>query len=279
MPRIITTASPLPPPLPAVAWPFAGAAVAAGIAAGTEDTDAWRCEGEHAILCGGEPLLQAGVIDWIAALKAGGGRAVEVWTDGQIVARRGAAERLRDAGLTDIGIILFGAGAAAHDFVAGVPGHFTAAIRGLRMARKAGLRTAVIAPILRPTLRELPLLVQRSLAIGVGRFELLALPGPDRTKHGLLPHLAIAAPHIVTAIKAARASRRVARTWGVPHCLLGELATAGLDARALAPDIASYFATNGAAACQVCSVRPSCGGPLPGYLDQHGDAGLLAKST
>ena len=72
MPRIVTTASPLPPPLPAVAWPFAGAAVAAGIAAGTEDTDAWRCEGEHAILCGGEPLLQAGVIDWIAALVATG---------------------------------------------------------------------------------------------------------------------------------------------------------------------------------------------------------------
>lgn len=271
--RFFTTGSTLPPPLPALAWPMHGAAMDPAL---EKPENAGFSRGDSAVLVGGEPLLDGALLQWLQALGDAGAARVQAWTDGRLLARRDVVPRLREAGLSHVGVVLCGAEAAAHDFVVGVPGHFDAALRGLRAARKQGLRTSVVAPILRPTFRDLPLLVQRAMAIGVSTFWLVALPGPDRAKHGLLPHLAIAAPHARRAIKVARAGGRSAATCWVPPCLLEDEADAALDMGLTAPYIASHFGLQRASACEGCRLQPSCGGPLASYLDQHGPAGLQA---
>ncbi len=272
MQHIFITDSDLPPPLPEIAWPFAKLPGSDALS----DSEKLDVSGAHVLLVGGEPLLSAKLLDWIETLRAKGATSIEVWTDGRVLARRDAAVRLHALGLSHVGVILFGAEAAAHDFVAATPGHFNAAVRGLRLARKAGLRTSVVAPILRPTFRDLPLLVQRAMAIGTSRFEIVALPGPDRHKHGLLPNLAIAAPHVELAIKQARSGRRVARTWWVPHCLVPNSREHALDLRQIAPNISNHFSVKATAACGQCQLQPSCAGPLAGYFEQHGTAGIIS---
>ena len=240
--------------------------------------------GTEATLVGGEPLLDARALEWISVLRERGADKIGVWTDGRVLASKGAAEKLRDAGLTDVGVVLLGADAAAHDFVAGGPKRFAAALRGLRWARRAGLRTTVVAPVLRPTFRDLPLLVQRALAIGVERFDFVGLAGPDRREHGLIPHLAIAAAHVDAAIRTARRHRRQARAWQLPPCLLAP------DVRDAAREIGNAFGQQDMvvgenpaglrhshiAACTGCELRSSCDGPLESYVAQHGSGGLVA---
>jgi|GEM_PF-2594440 len=272
--RLILTGGAPPEPVPKQAWPMANRGAERDVAARIDKAVAVGVD--HLVFAGSDGLLDANVIAWLERARDARVQRIEVWTDGRVLTRKGAAERLEEAGLTHVGVVLFGAEEAAHDFVAGSPGRFKAALRGLRIARKAGLRTAVVAPILRPTFRDLPVLVQRSLALGVGRFEFVAVRGPDRPVHGLVPHVAMAAPYVERAMRVALGHRRAAHSWWTPACLLGSMQRRARNIGADAPGIASYFAQERVQPCQACAISPQCGGPLTDYVAQHGADGLVA---
>lgn len=280
--HFVLTGSPLSDGVHEAAWPLAAAATAADVPAAI--VAAIAAGATELCFADGEVLLRAEVLDWLAAARTAGARRLHVWTDGRVLARPGAAQRLRAAGLSDAGVILFGADAAAHDYIAGSAGRFAAALKGLKAARKAGLRTGVVAPVLRPTYRELPSLVRRSLALGVARFEFVGGHGADRPKHGLLPHLEMAAPFVRAGVELATAAKRRARCWLIPHCLLEPPldATNLPDLRAfsglhLDPDAREngcHFRREQAAGCATCDLAACCRGPVATYLAQHGSGGI-----
>ena len=290
---LVLTASPLPDPVPVQAWPVLGPRTGSAADGGSVDVDgaisaAVAAGAREIALVGGEVLLQAELPARIQAARAAGVGRLWVWTDGRVLARPGAAAKVRQLGIAGVGVILWGAEAGAHDYVAGRKGRFSAALKGLKAARTAGLRIGVVAPILRPTYRDMGLLVQRSLAIGVGRFDFVAMPGPDRPLHGLLPHLEMAAPHVERAMAMAAAGGRKARTWHVPHCLLaakhrptgpGALwwGSRRLGQAPAARDNVSHFERKRAGACASCALWSSCAGPLANYVDQHGESGLVGQ--
>lgn len=203
-------------------------------------------------------------------------KAVELWTSGLMLARPGVAESVLRAGVTTLALPLYGDSAEAHDWVTGQSGHFQRVIAGLKLFRALGGKTAVIAPILRPSFRSLPLLVQKSLALDVAAFRFVALPGPDRVAQPLLPSLEMAAPYLRQALQMTTAAKRRSSVLDVPACLLGD--------RALAAESCSVAA--GATApnhefgppCEACPWRGPCPGLMTATAARFSWARLTARS-
>ena len=172
----------------------------------------------------GDLLQRPEALDILAAWKAGGAKSIELWTTGVMLARPGVVEAVVKAGATTLAAPLWGDTAESHDWIVGQPGHFQRSIAGLKRARALGARTVVIAPVLRPTFRTLPQLVQKSLPLDVTGFRLVSLPGPDRPAQPLLPSLEMAAPYIKAALAMAAAAKRPVELLDLPPCLLAERA-------------------------------------------------------
>jgi hypothetical protein len=208
--------------------------------------------------------------------------AVEVWTSGLALVRPESVARVREAGATHVAVPLYGDSAEAHDLVTAHEGHFQRVIRGLRTARAAGLRTTVLAPVLRPTFRQLPRLVAGALSLGASAVRFSLAETDDREAHPLLPHPGLAAPFVRAAVRQARTAGLRATTAGIPPCLLEDLATTAwrpppwtVDARAtgVAGEVQGPAAAppgQHGRPCQTCTWRDLCAGVAPPVVARHG---------
>ena len=226
----------------------------------------------------GDLLTRPDLPGWLGELRGRGFRAIAVETSGWVFAKPGVAKHLKKQGLTHALIPLLGSSAAAHDWLTETSGAFARSLRGVRQARAEGLRVRVIAPILRPTFRNLPDLVRRSLAIGVSGFEFRLPSDADRPAHGYHPHPALAAPHVIEALRLARAADRSATVTGVPLCLLDDSVKFATELQA--PDV---VIAGGEAPlsprvlgdpCADCAARDRCGGLYESIATPRAWAGI-----
>ncbi len=105
------------------------------------------------LFSGGEPLLRPDLLELVDRAVAHGMRAV-ISTNGTLISRD-LAWRLKDLGLSYVGISLDGA-AAVHDRFRGEPGSFAAAMAGVRHCREMGLKVGLRFTVSRLNLREVP---------------------------------------------------------------------------------------------------------------------------
>lgn len=223
-------------------------------------------------LRGGELLLRPEALELLTAARRLAAQ-VELWSNGAHLARPGVALTLRQAGATAVVIGLWGDSAEGHDYATGVPGSFARAIAGLKAARQAGLRTAVVAPLLRPTYRNLPQLMQKSLALGIDGALLWAPAGPDRSQHPLLAPLASMGPYVDAAARVLAAAQKSCGVIGVAPCSLGP-AAAALDLTASAQP---GLGRSKGAPCQTCSWAERCAGQTNPRIQLHGWIGLSPR--
>ena len=225
------------------------------------------------VLRGGELLQRPEALEILAAARRAAPQ-VELWSNGAPLARSGAAQTVRRAGATAVAIGLWGDSPESHDYATGVPGSFARAIAGLKAARAAGLRTALIAPLLRPTYRNIPSLLQKSLALGIDAALLWAPPGPDRTEHPLLAPLAAMGPYVDAGLRILRASGKNGAVLGFLPC--------ALDAPAAAADLSHLAQPQRLAvrapACAGCTWSASCPGQTLGRAQLHGWTGLVGRT-
>jgi 12,18-didecarboxysiroheme deacetylase len=105
------------------------------------------------LFSGGEPLLRPDLLELVDRAVAHGMRAV-ISTNGTLISRD-LAWRLKDLGLSYVGISLDGA-AAVHDRFRGESGSFAAAMAGVRHCREMGLKVGLRFTISRLNYREVP---------------------------------------------------------------------------------------------------------------------------
>lgn len=226
----------------------------------------------------GDLLTRAELPDWLHALSAAGYRAIAVETSAWLLAKPGVAEGLKESGLTHVLVPMFGASQEAHDWVVGSEGAMARTLRGVRGARKAGLHVRVIAPVLRPTFRDLSALVRRCLAVGASGFDVVMPCGPEREAHGLHPHPALAAPYVAQMIRVAQAANRRVTTRGLPLCLLGEHADFALERQGLPKPVEvagpAWPTKELGVACSGCAWTATCGGLYDGLASERAWAGV-----
>lgn len=231
------------------------------------------CRGVTRIaLRGGELLLRPEALALLTAARRLAPQ-VELWSSGGHLARPGVAQALRKAGATAVTVGLWGDSAEGHDYATGVPGAFARAIAGLKAARQAGLRTAVVAPLLRPTFRNLPQLMQKSLALGIDGAVLWAPAGLDRAQHPLLAPIAAMGPYVDAAARLLAAAQKSCAVLGVAPCALGATAAA-LDLSGVAQP---QLLRSPGGPCGACSWRERCGGQTPARQRLHGWVGLSPR--
>ncbi len=106
------------------------------------------------LFCGGEPLLRPDLFELVDRAVAHGMRAV-ISTNGTLITRD-LAWRLKDLGLSYVGISLDGAAPAVHDRFRGESGSFAAAMAGVRHCREMGLKVGLRFTVSRLNYREIP---------------------------------------------------------------------------------------------------------------------------
>ncbi len=229
-------------------------------------------EASKIVLRGGELLQRPEALELLTAARRIAPQ-VELWSNGAALARPGVVQAIRRAGATAVAIGLWGDSPESHDYATGVPGSFARAIAGLKAARQGGLRTAVIAVLLRPTYRGLPSLLQKSLPLGIDAALLWAPPGPDRTAHPLLAPMAAIGPYVDAGVRILAAAGKGCAVLGIAPCALATAAAAAEISPLAQPD---RRAARGAP-CAACTWRDHCAGQPPLRAQLHGWTGLVAR--
>lgn len=104
---------------------------------------------------GGEVTLREELTAAVTSAKNAGAAKVTLRTNGRMLAYRGVAQGLREAGVDAIEVALHGHIDAVHDWETRVEGSFKQSLRGLKRARRAGCETGVNTVVTRSNYRHL----------------------------------------------------------------------------------------------------------------------------
>jgi radical SAM protein with 4Fe4S-binding SPASM domain len=125
------------------------------------------------ILTGGEPLARPDIYQ-IASRAAGFGMMVVIGTNGTLL-NRNVALKLKESGVTGVGVSLDSITPEKHDAFRGVKGAFFKTLAGLNAAKDAGLAVQVQTTPTRENLDELPQLADFAHRLGAKVFNIFFL--------------------------------------------------------------------------------------------------------
>ncbi len=133
------------------------------------------------ILTGGEPLLRRDIFE-IARYGTERGLRMVMAPNGTLITRE-VAEKLAAAGIKRISVSLDGATAASHDAFRGVEGAFDGALRGIEMAKRAGIEFQINTTITRQNLDEIAKIQQLATTLGAVAHHIFLLVPTGRGKY------------------------------------------------------------------------------------------------
>lgn len=123
--------------------------------------------GLHTIkLTGGEPLLHPNILEILSVAK-NEKLVLNIETNGILVDDKFILS-LKECKTPFISVSLDGAGAEIHEWMRGVPGSFTKAIRSIQLLGENGLRPQIIMSLVRRNVDQIPELIKIAEEIGAG---------------------------------------------------------------------------------------------------------------
>lgn len=236
------------------------------------------------VLSGGEPTLDAGLVEWIRRGKAGGAIEIELQTNATRI-DAALADAMVDAGLDVAFVSLHAARAEVSDAITDAPGTFAQTLRGIDALAGRVPRLRINFVFCRPNIAEFPAFV-----------DLVATRWPTATitvsfvapSTDLVPHTAALVPRYTDVVPALVDGLRRARAHGVqvggfdsmcgiPLCVVPPADRTPMLARA--PIVAGYDKgeLEAADACEGCNLRGQCHGVRRGYAALHGTAELVRQ--
>ena len=120
----------------------------------------------------GEPLIRPDIIQLVGQARKLGYRHVQVQTNGRMLAYTKAVRTLLRVGVSFFEISIYGADAAAHDAISGVPGSFKQTMAGIANVAALGAPHLVSVPIIAQNFETLPAIVTRLAELNVGSVKL-----------------------------------------------------------------------------------------------------------
>jgi MoaA/NifB/PqqE/SkfB family radical SAM enzyme len=246
--------------------------------------DAARAVARGVVLTGGEVTLRPELPEWVRQARDAGFQSIWVQTNGRMLAYRGYAERLAQAGVTGVQVALHGHEAALHDYLTRARGGFDQAVLGIRRARAAGLPVRVTTVITRSSFRHLEATAALGARLGMAAWRVQpALPVGEAAREmaRVVPRYGLLAPELARAIRKARSLRVQVTLKGMPLCVLPGLEALAADAGpgqrahhlAMAgphKDPETDVAPVWGPLCSGCRLRGVCPGVPARYAERYG---------
>ncbi len=173
-----------------------------------EEIQAGRARGAaRLVLSGGEATLHPGFLQAVAAGRAAGYRWVQVISNGRMFSYERFTRQAAEAGLDEATVSVHGHTAALHDELAGAPGAFAQALRGIQNLQRAGRVVSVDVVVCRLNVGVLPELLRFFMSMGIMEFDLLHLVpfgrAWDQERDRLFYDPATEAPRLLEALRMA----------------------------------------------------------------------------
>ncbi|SNQ59115.1 radical SAM/SPASM domain-containing protein [Candidatus Methanoperedens nitratireducens] len=132
------------------------------------------------VIGGGEPLLRKDIYN-IIKYASDNDRYIILATNATLINKK-VAERLKDAGVDQIGLSLDGASPEVHDAYRGVPGAFHLTTEGLHACQDAGLAISIRSTVGDINAKDILKIFDFALEIGIEEFSLLQTFPEGRAK-------------------------------------------------------------------------------------------------
>jgi heme b synthase len=133
------------------------------------------------ILTGGEPLLRDDIFE-VARYGTDKGLRMVMAPNGTLITAP-IAKQMAEAGIRRISVSLDGATRESHDAFRAVPGAFEGALRGIRLAREAGIEFQINTTITRANLKEIPAIQALAVELGAVAHHIFLLVPTGRGKY------------------------------------------------------------------------------------------------
>lgn len=133
------------------------------------------------ILTGGEPLLREDIFD-IASYGTKIGLKMVMAPNGTLITKENAL-KMKASGIKRISISLDGATKERHDTFRGVEGAYDGALRGIRLAKAAGLEFQINTTITKANLEEIPKILELAESLGAVAHHIFLLVPTGRGKY------------------------------------------------------------------------------------------------
>lgn len=133
------------------------------------------------ILTGGEPLLRSDIFD-IARYGTEKGLRMVMAPNGTLITEE-SARKMAESGIRRISISLDGATKEKHDRFRGVEGAFEGALRGIRLAKAAGIEFQINTTITQNNLEEMPRIQDLAVELGAVAHHIFLLVPTGRGKY------------------------------------------------------------------------------------------------
>ncbi|MBW2010615.1 MAG: heme b synthase [Deltaproteobacteria bacterium] len=133
------------------------------------------------ILTGGEPLLRQDIFE-ISAYGTKKGLKMVMAPNGTMITESNA-KQMADAGIKRISISIDGAEKESHDSFRGVKGAFEGALRGIQLAKEAGIEFQVNTTITKTNLDQIPKIQDLAIELGAVAHHIFLLVPTGRGKY------------------------------------------------------------------------------------------------
>jgi len=133
------------------------------------------------ILTGGEPLLRSDIFD-IARYGTDKGFRMVMASNGTLITKT-FAEQMAAAGIQRISVSLDGSARESHDRFRGVDGAFEGALRGILLAKDAGMEFQINTTITKTNLHEIPEIQELAVKLGAVAHHIFLLVPTGRGKY------------------------------------------------------------------------------------------------
>lgn len=133
------------------------------------------------ILTGGEPLLRADIFE-ISKYGTDKGLRMVMAPNGTLITET-IAGKMADSGIRRISVSLDGATAESHDRFRGVEGAFVGALRGIRLAKSAGIEFQINTTITKTNIDQIPKIQDLAVELGAVAHHIFLLVPTGRGKY------------------------------------------------------------------------------------------------
>ncbi|MBU1341687.1 MAG: heme b synthase [Proteobacteria bacterium] len=133
------------------------------------------------ILTGGEPLLRDDIFD-IAAFGTRLGLRMVMAPNGTLITKE-TAKKMKDSGIKRISISLDGSTPETHDAFRGIKNAFNDSIRGIKIAKAAGIEFQINTTITKTNLEEIPKILALAQSLGAVAHHIFLLVPTGRGKY------------------------------------------------------------------------------------------------